>query len=420
MKGMKAILRRELREKLLSKSFITMTLLIPLFIFGIMALQTYIMTYEDDKNVVLILASESDQLLQELKKEFSEQEYVKNGFYLLRYEHLNGITKDESLEKFKKDITKEVVTGYFYLPEKALSDKAITYYSLNPNNRTIFSKVRDQINKVLMDMYFRDKQLSEEELFFAKKWVDIKGMRVGLDESIEEESYGNSVVAFLFSFLLYMSLLMSGTIMMKSVLEEKSNRIVEVLLSSIRPIDMMGGKILGTAITGVIQMTVWLSPLMILLGTNWFTLPENFELQLDGMMVVYFLFNFFIALVTFLALFAAVGAMFDNDQDAQNGMWPVMMLIMIPFFIALGMQGNPGNELARIASMLPFASFIVMPARASVIDVPAWQFILSNVVGLGTLLLMFPLSAKIYRTGILMTGKKPTWGEIVKWLKYKN
>lgn len=420
MNGMKAILRRELREKLFSKSFITMTLLIPLFLFGIMALQTYIMTFEDDGNVVLVMASESNQLLQELKKEFADQEYIQNGFYLLRYEHLDGKTMEESLEGFKKDISKEIITGYFYLPEKALNDKSITYYSLNPNNRTIFSRVKDQINKVLLDMYFNDKQLSEDELTFAKKSVDIKGMRVGLDESVKEVSYGNSVVAFMLSFLLYMSLIMSGMVMMKSVLEEKNNRIVEVLLSSIRPIDMMGGKILGTAITGVIQMTVWLSPLVILLATNWFTLPEDFQLQLDGILVVYFLINFFVALVTFLSLFAAVGAMFDNDQDAQNGMWPVLMLIMIPFFIALGMQGNPGNELAKIASMMPFASFIVMPARASVIDVPAWQFVLSNVVGFLTLFLMFPLSAKIYRTGILMTGKRPTWGEIVKWVRYKN
>lgn len=420
MKGMRAILRRELREKLFSKSFITMTLFIPLFIIGIMALQTYIMTFEDDDNVVLILASESDHLLQKLKKEFAEEEYVKSGFYLIRYEHLSGISMEASLEKHKKDLSKETVTGYFYLPEKAMKDKSITYYSLNPNNRTLFSRVKDQINKVLLDIYFSDKQLSEDELAFAKKSVDIKGMRVGLDESVKEESYGNSIAAFLLTFLLYMSLIMNGTIMMKSVLEEKSNRIVEVLLSSIRPIDMMAGKILGTAITGIIQMAVWLSPMMIIIGTNWFKLPANFELQLDPMMLVYFLFNFFIALVTFLALYAAVGAMFDNDQDAQNGMWPVMMLIMIPFFIALGMQGNPGNELARISSMLPFASFIVMPARASVIDVPAWQFILSNLVGVGTLLIMFPLTAKIYRTGILMTGKKPTWGEIVKWLRYKN
>ncbi|MCC6551236.1 MAG: ABC transporter permease [Ignavibacteriaceae bacterium] len=420
MKGMRAILRRELREKLFSKSFIMMTLFIPLFIIGIMALQTYIMTFEDDENVVLIIASESAQLLQELKKEFAEEEYIKSGYYLLRYEHLSGISMEGSLENHKKDLSKETVTGYFYLPEKSMKDKSITYYSLNPNNRTLFSRVKDQINKVLLDLYFSDKQLSEEELAFAKKAVDIKGMRIGLDESVKEESYGNSVAAFLITFLLYMSLIMNGTNMMKSVLEEKSNRIVEVLLSSIRPIDMMAGKILGTALTGIIQMAVWLSPMMIIIGTNWFTLPSNFELQLDPMMLVYFLFNFFIALVTFLALYAAVGAMFDNDQDAQNGMWPVMMLIMIPFFIALGMQGNPGNELARIASMLPFASFIVMPARASVIDVPTWQFILSNLVGVGTLLLMFPLSAKIYRTGILMTGKKPTWGEIVKWLKYKN
>jgi ABC-2 type transport system permease protein len=135
--------------------------------------------------------------------------------------------------------------------------------------------------------------------------------------------------------------------------------------------------------------------------------------------ILYFLFNFFIALITFMGMFASVGAIFDNDQDAQSGIWPLMIIIMIPFFVAMGMQGNPDNNLAKVGSMFPFASLIIMPARMSLIDVPWWQMLISVVVNIATLLIIFPISGKIYRVGILMTGKKPKWGEVIKWLKYK-
>lgn len=418
--GTKAVLRRELREKLLSKSFISMTLFIPLFIIGIMALQTYIMTFEDDKVSTLVLGVESKVLLDSLKKEFSDTEYLKENKLVLIYDKIGEGGVDSSLNKFKKDIADEKLTGYLYLPANVLEEKDIDYYSVNPNNRSVYGKVTQKINKVLMEIYFEGKNLSESDLKFAKKSVDIKGLRVGHDESIKEVGFGNTIVSFLFSFLLYMSLLINGTIMMRSVLEEKNNRIVEVLLSSIRPVDMMVGKILGTSITGVLQMAIWLSPLVLLLTTGWFSLPPKFDLNLEPMLLVYFLFNYFIALVTYLGLFAAVGSMFDNDQDAQNGLWPVMMLVMIPFFIALGLQGNPGNAMAKVASMIPFSLYLVMPARISLIDVPMWQFLVSNVVGIVTMFIIFRVAAKVYRIGILMTGKKPTWGEIIKWVRYKN
>ena len=129
--------------------------------------------------------------------------------------------------------------------------------------------------------------------------------------------------------------------------------------------------------------------------------------------------NYFIGLITFLGLFATVGAIFDNDQDAQSGIWPIMMLIMIPFFIAITAQNNPDSALIQITSLVPFASIIVMPARMTLVEVPVWQFSAALVINIATFLGIFVLAGKIYRVGILRTGKKPSWGEVVKWFKYK-
>jgi len=123
-------------------------------------------------------------------------------------------------------------------------------------------------------------------------------------------------------------------------------------------------------------------------------------------------------LITFLGLFATVGAIFDNEQDAQSGIWPIMMLVMIPFFISISMLKNPDTLLANVTSLLPFSSIIVMPARMSLVEIPLWQFALSIVVNVATMLLIFPFAGKIYRVGILLTGKKPQWSEVFKWLKY--
>jgi ABC-2 type transport system permease protein len=203
-------------------------------------------------------------------------------------------------------------------------------------------------------------------------------------------------------------------------MEEKNSRVVEVLLSSVSSKELMSSKIFGASITGVIQMAVWLSPLFLVIYTAWFTLPVGMNLQISGFQILYLLFNFFLGLLTFLGLFVMVGSMFDNAQEASSAMWPIIMLIMIPFFIALSLTRNPANPLAEISSMLPFASIIVMPARMTMVDVPFWQFILSIIVSIATILAIFPLAGKVFRIAILRTGKKPKLSEFIKWLRYSN
>jgi ABC-2 type transport system permease protein len=205
--------------------------------------------------------------------------------------------------------------------------------------------------------------------------------------------------------------------MMQSVIEEKSNRVVEVLLSSINSHDFMKGKIFGNAITGILQMVVWLSPLMLLISTTWFILPKEFVLSIDWSNIVFYLINYSIGLTTFLGLFTCVGSMFDNSQDAQQGMWPIILLVMIPFFMSFTLQNNPDSSFAIITSITPVTSLIIMPARITMVDVPFFQLLLSQVMNLLFLVFVFYLAGKIYRVGILATGSKPTLAEIINWIK---
>ncbi len=412
-----AILKREIRSLFYSKTFLSMTFLIPAFMFGIIYFQTVVLNYEGDEKTSLMIFSESQELLHKLESEFSQTNLVKKEGAFIQYGQKNFEKVNSYIKENKQAILDGALTGVVFLPDSALINKEIKYFSKNPNNNTLFRKISGTINKVLMNRYFADKNISEIDLSFAGEDVDFNGFRVTESDKVEEEGYGNMILAYLFSFLLYMSLLIIGSAVMRSVVAEKNNRIVEILLSSVNSRELMTGKILGNAFTGAVQMSIWLLPIFVLISTSWFVLPAELILSITPLQLLYFVFNYFLGLLTYLGLFAAVGAIFDNDQDAQGGMWPVMFLVMIPFFITFSLQNNPENELAKISSMVPFASIMVMPARMALIEVPAWQILTSFVVNILTIIGIFIVSGKIYKIGILITGKKPSWGEVLRWIR---
>lgn len=415
-----AIIKRELRVKLFNKSFILMTVLVPVFMIGIFSIQYLIHSLSEEQKSNIIIYSDSEVVNQKLKDEITKLADVKSGLITLKFEVQNRNQFDLKLTKTKADLIAEKLTGVIFLPKSSLLTKEAEYYSINPNNSSLFGKLKPAINKALVEIYFQDKQLTQDQIAFARKDVDIKGYRVTKDEKVEEEGVGNKIALFLFSFLLYMALIFSGSLTLNSVVEEKSNKIVEVLLSSASSTELMAGKIIGTVIIQVLQMAIWLTPILLLISTSWFLIPAEFMPQMSIVYLLYFLFNYTLALIIFIALFATVGAIFDNPQDAQSGMWPLLMLIMIPFFIALSLQANPQSTFAQIASLFPFASLIVMPARMILVEVPLAHIILSVIVNIITLFLIFPVAGKIYRVGILLTGKKPKWSEVVKWVRYKH
>lgn len=413
------LLKRELREKLLSKTFIIMTIAIPALMLIFIGMQTILMSYEGDENSNFDLITDNFELTQNFEQEFSQLPFIKNGYYKLNYLTKSKDELKNYLEEKRNEIIDEKIMGIFYVSDSSFVNKKIDYYSKAPNNLTVTQKLSGYFNKVLVNKYFLGKNLSEEDLSFARQRVDFTGFKVTKAEKIEEEGYGNLVLSYLFTFLLYISLIMMGQMTMQSVMEEKNSRVVEVLLSSVSSKELMTSKILASSITGVFQMAVWLIPVILVAFTTIFALPNDLQLKVTLGQVIYLLLNFFLGLLTFLGLFATIGSIFENAQEAQSGMWPIMMLIIFPFFIAMSMVNNPANAIAEIASMFPFSSIIVMPARMTLVEVPIWQFALSILISIATIFAIFPIAGKIFRIGILRTGKKPKWSEVIKWLKVK-
>lgn len=413
-----ALIKRELREKLLSKAFILMTVLLPVFMFGIIGVQTFIMSFDSEKSIVEIIA-ESETIADNLQNVIGESNFIKDSTVIPMINSMSKLEFDEYVKNKQTDLLNEKITGIIFIPNSALDDKKIQYYSKTPKNMRLLERIDNPINRVLVEQYFQSKNIPTEELQYARMSVDISSFKISEGEEIKEEGYGNLILSYLFSFLLYISLLMMGSMVMQTVIQEKSNRIVEVLLSSVTSKELMIGKILGAAITGLLQMAIWISPVILVASTSWFMLPNNLTIDITFLQVAYLLVNFFLGLLIFVGLFATVGSIFENPQDAQSGMWPIMLLIMIPFFISMSMIENPSNPVASIAAMLPFSAIIVMPAKMAMVDVPLWQVILSTLVNVATVFAIFPIAGKIYRVGIMMTGKRPSWTEVIKWLKFK-
>lgn len=412
-----AVIKRELKSKLFSKTFIFMTVLVPLFMLGILSIQYFIYSLSEEQKSNIIVFTDNEEIRQKLENELNKIDDLKSGMLHVNYELVQNDKFDSRLKELKPDILSEKITGLVFVPSTLLQAKGAEYYSSNPNNTALFNKIKPAINNALIDIYFSSRKLTSDEINFARKDVDIKGFRLTKENKVEEESIGNKIALFLFSFLLYMAIIFSGSMTLNSVVEEKSNKIVEVLLSSASSTELMTGKIVGTVIVEVIQMIIWLSPIFLLVTTSWFIIPSEFMPQMSLGYLGYFIINYTLALITYIALYATVGAIFDNPQDAQSGMWPVLMLIMIPFFIAIGLESNPQSTLAQVASIFPFASLIVMPARMILVDVPLWQILASLIVDVIVLIGVFKLAGKIYRIGILLTGKKPKWSEVFQWLR---
>lgn len=414
-----SIIKRELREKLLSKSFILTTVLFPVFMFVIAGVQALLVT--DEATSKLHIVCQDQNLTQAFQKELAnpESKLMQEGKFSFDFYTMNRDELKKHLDKNKTAMLDDKLTGVVFVPDTVFNNKILEYYSKSPNNMSLSRRLQGPVNNVLVSTYFNNKALSAEEFRFMREGVEVNGFKVSKDESIKEEGFGGLVLSYVFAFLLYISLLVSGQMLLQSVIEEKSSRIVEVILSSVSPREMMTGKIVGSAITALIQMGIWLATVITIASPALNLLPAEIMVSIKATQVIFLMVNFAVGLFLFLSLFGMIGSIFDNPQDAQSGMWPVMMLIMIPFFVAMSMMQNPNSPIANVTALLPFTSIMVMPVKMTMVEVPIWQLALSIVVNIIAIFFIFPVAGKIYRVGILRTGKKPKWSEVIKWLKYK-
>lgn len=251
--------------------------------------------------------------------------------------------------------------------------------------------------------------------------------RLDADDPDERERAMGMAAGFAGAFLLYVVLLIYGSMVLRAVLEEKTGRIVEIVLSSMRPSQLMLGKILGVGAVGLTQLAIWGGFGALAFGTGIPSmlpflpeggLPVDLRAFLPGPQVfVFFAFCFLLGYFLYASLFAAVGAMCSTDEEAQQLQFPVIMLVIIPIVFLMPVLENPNSAMAVGLSLFPFFSPILMFARVAAGAAPLWEALLAIVGMIAALLVTAWIAGRIYRTGILMQGKRPTVPELWRWIR---
>jgi ABC-2 type transport system permease protein len=430
------IIRREYTTRVAKKSFIIMTFLSPLLFAALIMVPLWLSGIKDNESKKIAVVDFTNEYGKVLK---SDKQYV----FVPVKERVQNIGNSQ----LKKDYYAVLLIKGDLIKDST----AATLYSEKQVGIELESTVSRQLSE-----YVENKKLDAYHVANIKQMVEKARTKIDV-ATIKLDEKGNSkvtssivatIIGGLSTFLIYMFIFMYGVQVMRGVVEEKTNRIVEVIISSVKPFELMMGKIIGIALVGLTQFLLWIILTLIisniagfaLFGTSISNLQAGAQLQgastsgaqqammtvfqgLQGINLVeivsYFIFYFLGGYLLYASLFAAVGSAVDNETDTQQFMMPITIPILFAFYAAIYSIENPDGPLAFWCSLIPFTSPIVMMVRLP-FDVPLWEKLLS--VGLLVITFIFTtwLAGKIYRTGILMYGKKPSWKEMWKWLRYKN
>mgnify|MGYP000683718586 CR=1 FL=1 len=426
------IIKREFIAKVRNKSFIVMTFLSPLLFVGMAVLVGYLSTMNKDSVTQIAIHDEAGLL----KKEFKNDK-------LTHYTDLSAMPF-----KTAKDTASNSYEGLIFVPKvtavQELKEK-VEYISEDSPSLDFISDVEEVIDSVITQENLKVLGFDAEKIDKAKGDSSLKLSKFSGEESLKGLNEIKVVIGGLFGYLIMMFIVIYGNFVMRSVIEEKTNRIIEIIISSVQPFKLMMGKIIGTSLAGILQFLIWIVlGGAILLGTSFFMggnqetvtpsqitveqaeVATNFMSQIQFYLneiplasilvsfVIFFIGGYFL----YSSFYAAIGAAVDSETDSQQFLMPIIMPLMLAVYVGfLTVIKDPHGTVAVIFSLVPLTSPIVMLMRIP-FGVPLWQLAFSIVLLYGTFIFVVWFAAKIYRVGILMYGKKPTWKELYKWLKY--
>ena len=286
-----------------------------------------------------------------------------------------------------------------------------------------------------------EQNASPELLAIIEAEVPMETVKLTEEGEEADQALAFSAVGFLMGFIIYLATFVYGGTVMHSVMEEKTSRVVEVMASSVRPFHLLMGKLLGVGAMGLLQMMLWLvliigGVLALGAGATLFLNPADFNLPADASnqqllnaadltlptiapeVIIWFLLFFLGGYFLYASLFAAIGSAVEQQQDAQSLMMPLTFLVIIPIMCIWVVIESPNSMLSTVLTMIPFFSPILMVVRVAVAEVPFWEVLLSYALLVATFVGAVWLSGRVYRVGILMYGKKPSFGELLRWVRY--
>ena len=411
------IIRREYSVRVRKKSFIIMTIVTPILLGLLIFAPSYLNSVssnfdqEETKNIAII---EKDSF-------FSNR--------LINSDHLNFTQIPESEKEIIKNNFEE---SSFHAIVEIENKNTVNIISEKQTSRITLNEIESKIYQILERKNYKDANIDIELLNTLSPKIIFNNIIVNEDGKETISNYElKSILAFVFGFLIYIFIFMYGTLVMRGVIEEKTNRIIEVIISSVKPFQLLIGKIIGVALVGFTQFVLWIVLSFLVANiaklsflesnqTGIFETMNNLLFNINIFSLsLYFLFYFFGGYLLYSSFFACIGAAVDNESDTQQMILPITIPLILSLSMIQAIINNPDGILAFWMSIFPLSSPIVMMSRLPFGGVETWELILSITLLIFTFLFSTWLSSRIYRIGVLMYGKKATYKELIKWIKYK-
>lgn len=412
------IIKREYSVRVRKKSFIIMTIVTPILLGLLIFTPSYLSSINSDfeqeerKNIAIV----------EKKTFFSDR--------LMNSDHLNFTQIPESEKEIIKDNFEE---SSFHAIVEIIDKNTINIISEKQISKVTLKEIESKIYLIQEKQNYKDANINIQLLNTLSPQITFNN--IILTDNGEETTSNyevRSVLSFIFGFLIYIFIFMYGSLVMRGVIEEKTNRIVEVIISSVKPFHLLLGKIIGVALVGFTQFVLWIVLSLLVANiaemsfmqgnqTGIFETMNNLLQNIDILSIfLYFLFYFIGGYLLYSSFFACIGAAVDNESDTQQMILPLTIPLILSLSMIQSIINNPDGQLAIWMSIFPLSSPIVMMARLPFGGVESWELLLSFFILIITFLLTTWISSRIYRIGILMYGKKASFKELIKWIKFKG
>jgi ABC-2 type transport system permease protein len=422
------VVRREFFSRLKTKGFIIGTIITPVLLIAMTVLPGLLMFLKSNKSKQIAVIDQTGVIVDSLIVNLSE----KNEAGQRLYNFIKREAAPEEVETAKKSLSEEVdggkLDGYIVIPVSIYEEGQADYYGKSVTNFRENGRIRGAITRAVTERRIQQSGLNSVEIRQLVRRVELRTFRIAEGGKEEEDKGQTQMLVWILVMFIYFAMIVYGQMVMRSVIEEKSSRVIESVISSVKPFQLMAGKILGIGALGFTQYSIW-ALVMGALSLYGIKVAKAFtsraaaatDLSMPAVPVehlIFFIAFFTLGYLLFSTLYAGVGAMVNSDQEAQQFVFPVVMLVIIPLMSIWYIIGNPNSQMSLILSLIPFFAPITMFARILVQTPPVWQIVLSFALLMATIVAMIWLVGRIYRVGVLMYGKRPTLPEIIKWIKY--
>jgi len=423
MKKIFAVIKREYLQIVKTKGFIISTVLAPVIMIAFIAVPVLLSVKSTGEKKTIAVVDMTGQVFQEFDRTLAEYKMKDESrrYTVQEFRPTADISGLRSL--LSQRVLANEFSAYIFIPDSILSGGEAEFVSQHVSDFDEIKRLGESLNRVVVGLRLTKEGLDPKRVSDYMKHVGLKTIKV-TPQGEKEDVGGTFAMAYVLVLLIYMTLIFYGSIILRGVIEEKSNRVVEVVLSSLKPFELMMGKILGIGAVGLTQYAVWaligfvMSQYGMSMVTSLVPAASGIKFAIPPYIFFYFVVFFILGYFLYGTLYAAVASTVNNEKEAQQMLMPITMFLVLPILLMTMVIKNPSGSTSVILSLIPFFAPIIMFMRICVLMPPAWQVALSiGLLGL-TVVAMVWLAAKIYRIGILMYGKKPSLPEIVKWIKY--